>query len=243
MPISILLPYKENYTKNKAGAVSLFVKDITNISKYKDSINVFGSTENKNYLTKNYININLKKNFFQSSSKEYIKSFLKNKKFVSTQILEIHNRPNYIKQIRKEYKNQIFLYFHNDPLTMSGSKSLIERIFLINNIDRIIFNSEWSKKRFFFGFKDKDNFENKTSVCYQSTNKIQINFKKKKRIITFIGKLNSAKGFDIFGSTIIKILDKYKNWKAYVIGDEPREKMYFNHKNLINLGFKNNDFD
>ena len=242
MQISILLPYKENYTKNNAGAVSLFVKDITNISKYKDNINVFGSTNNKNYLTKNYINIELKKKFFQSSSREYIKSFLSNKNFNFTQILEIHNRPNYIKQIRNEYKNRIFLYFHNDPLTMNGSKSLSERIFLINNIDRIIFNSKWSKKRFFLGFKNSGKFENKTTVCYQSTNKTKINFKDKKKIITFIGKLNSAKGYDVFGNSILRILDKYKYWKAYVIGDEPREKMYFNHKNLINLGFKNNDF-
>ncbi len=28
MKISILLPYKENFTKNKSGAVSLFIKDL-----------------------------------------------------------------------------------------------------------------------------------------------------------------------------------------------------------------------
>ena len=75
--------------------------------------------------------------------------------------------------------------------------------------------------------KFKDMMINKSDICFQSTSKISINFKKKKNIITFIGKLNSAKGFDIFGKTIIKILDKYKNWKAYIIGDEPREKMIF----------------
>ena len=35
MKISILLPYKENFSPNYAGAVSLFVKDISKISKYK----------------------------------------------------------------------------------------------------------------------------------------------------------------------------------------------------------------
>ena len=34
---------------------------------------------------------------------------------------------------------------------------------------------------------------------------IFIKIKEKKKIITFVGKLNSAKGFDIFGKTIIKI--------------------------------------
>ena len=30
--------------------------------------------------------------------------------------------------------------------------------------------------------------------------------------------------------------------KAIVIGDEPREKLFFKHKNLNVIGFKNNDY-
>ena len=45
-------------------------------------------------------------------------------------------------------KIDYILYFHNDPLTMSGSKSIKERSFLLNNCYRIVFNSNWSKKRF-----------------------------------------------------------------------------------------------
>ena len=50
MTISILLPYKENYSPQYAGAVSLFVKDITKVSSYKKNIMIFGNT----YLKKNY---------------------------------------------------------------------------------------------------------------------------------------------------------------------------------------------
>ena len=35
MNISILLPYKENYTDKYAGAVSLFINDTTRLSKFK----------------------------------------------------------------------------------------------------------------------------------------------------------------------------------------------------------------
>jgi glycosyltransferase involved in cell wall biosynthesis len=41
---------------------------------------------------------------------------------------------------------------------------------------------------------------------------------------------------------IIKILDKYPDWTANVFGDEPREKLIFNHKNLHLFGFKNNQY-
>ena len=44
MKISILLPYKENFTPLYPGAVSLFVNDTVKISKYKKNITVFGNT-------------------------------------------------------------------------------------------------------------------------------------------------------------------------------------------------------
>ena len=53
-----------------------------------------------------------------------------------------------------------------------------------------------------------------------------------------MGKLNSAKGYDIFCKAIIKVLNKYPDWKAVVAGDEPREVINVYHKNLTNLGFQ-----
>ena len=157
-------------------------------------------------------------------------------------MIEVHNRPNYIKQLKKNLNSKITLFFHNDPLSMNGSKSLIDRIYLIKNVDMLIFNSNWSKKRFFINIDDKNNFQNKTSICYQSAPKMKINFNKKEKIISFVGKLNRAKGYDIFGAAICKVLNKHNDWKAIVIGDEPRENLIFSHKNLKILGFKNNNF-
>lgn len=242
MKISILLPFKENYTVNNAGAVSLFVYDTFRLSENKKNINIFGSTNSKNILSKNYINLNVKKSFLKSSNFEYVKNFINNKNFRFTKILEIHNRPSYIQFIKKHYKEKILLYLHNDPLSMSGSKTIVERKFLINNVDMLIFNSVWSKNRFFIGFTNPNIYQKKIAVCYQSTNKVQIDFNKKKKIISFIGKLNSAKGYDIFGNSIIKVLEKYPDWKAYVFGDEKREQHIFKHKNLKILGFKNNKY-
>ena len=242
MKISILLPYKENFAYDYAGAVSLFVNDITKKSVFKKDTYIFGSTNEKKILSKNYINLNINKKIFRSTSKQYIESFLENEKMINTDLIEVHNRPNYIKQIKKKFKNKIILYFHNDPLTMSGSKTKKERIYLLNKIDKIIFNSKWSKNRFFLDLDNSEALSSKTSICYQSSSKTKINFKNKKKIISFVGKLNKAKGYDLFGDAIIKVLNKHSDWKAYVFGDEPREKLFFEHKNLKILGFKNNEY-
>ena len=77
---------------------------------------------------------------------------------------------------------------------MSGSKTLKDRKSLLSKVDHFIFNSEWSLNRFKIGLKDFEYFKNNFSVIYQSVNKPKINFKNKNKIISFIGKLNRAKG-------------------------------------------------
>jgi glycosyltransferase involved in cell wall biosynthesis len=242
MKISILLPYKENFTINNAGAVSLFVNDITKNSYFKKNIEIFGNTTYKNYLSKNYINLTFNKKFFLSSNKQYVENFLNYEENKNSDLIEVHNRPSYIEKIRNNFKKKLFLYFHNDPLNMSGSKSINERKYLIQNVDIIFFNSEWCRNRFFSNFKNKNDYFKKTSICYQSSSKTKLDFSKKEKIISFVGKLNSAKGYDLFGSAIIKILDKHKSWTAHIYGDEPREKLEFNHIRLKKFGFKNNNF-
>ena len=241
MKISVLLPYKENFSSNYAGAVSLFVKDTVINSKFFKSTYVFGNMEYKKPFLKNYINVDLNKNFLQSSSKNYVKKFLEKEKKINSDIIEIHNRPNYIRYFKNTQNKKIMLYFHNDPLSMNGSITVKDRLYLLNNIDKILFNSRWSQKRFFINIENDELLKQKTSVCFQSTSKVPVNFKKKKKIISFIGKLNSAKGYDLFGKAIIKILDKYPDWRSIVVGDEPREKILFSHKNLKVKGYTRHD--
>ena len=81
---------------------------------------------------------------------------------------------NYLKS--KDIDSKFILYFHNDPISMKGSKSISERLSLLNNIDKIIFVSKWVQNRFFEGLDQK--LLNKTEVVYPS-----IHRKKKKILI------------------------------------------------------------
>ncbi len=236
MKISILLPYKENFTPNYAGAVSLFLNDTIKLSKYKKNIEVYGNTSFKNKLLPNYTNLNFSKIFFRSSSKEYVKKFLDIEKIKKSNLIEIHNRPDYINSIYG-VNNNIVLYFHNNPLEMKSSKTVKERIDIFNKTKKIIFNSNWTLRKFTKGLNKKYNTD-KLQVINQSTSKKIINFKNKKKIILFVGRLNASKGYDLFGKAIINVLNNNPDWKAIVIGDEPRENHVFEHKNMKILGFQ-----
>ncbi len=241
MKISILLPYKENYSPDYPGAVSIFIKSVTSHSKYNKNIRIFGNTDLKNKFSKHYVNIPFNKKILQSSTRTYLKNFLNKENKRKSDIIEIHNRPEYLKYLENNTKAKIVFYFHNDPLLMTGSSSVKERMFILNLCDKIIFNSNWTKEQF---LKNIDRFYHNSSklmVIPQCINKKKVDFNKKEKLITFVGKLNSSKGYDIFCRSVIRILKKHKNWRALVIGDEPREKIEYNHPNLIKLGFKKHD--
>ena len=238
MKISILLPYKENFSPSYPGAVSLFVKDTAALSKYKKNLIVYGNTNYKKKFPIKYSNIPLSNFRFKSKSKQYVEKFILNEKENPSDLIEVHNSPNYLSEIVNCLgKKNLVLYFHNDPLTMSGSKSITERKNLLKICYKIIFNSNWSKKRFLEGMQNKFVNSEKLLVVFQSAKKINIIPKNKRKEITFVGKLNKSKGYDIFGKAVLKILKKYPDWKANVAGDEQRDKIEFYHKNLKNYGF------
>ena len=172
MKISILLPYKENFSPEYPGAVSLFINETTQISRYKKNINIFGSTNYRKKFRLTYTNINLKKNILRSQSKQYINKFIEIERLKPSKLIEIHNRPNYLPLLEKRLnKRNYTIFFHNDPLSMDGSKTIEERKYLIKKCYRIIFNSFWSKKRFLDGLNNKSINSDKLLVFYQSAKK------------------------------------------------------------------------
>jgi len=241
MKIVTLLPYKEDYTPRYSGAVSIHVSNLIKFSKFKKSIYVYGNTSNRKFLSGNYRNVEIKKSLLKSNNKAYLEKFIKLNINNPPDIIEIHNRPSYIALLKRKLNSKIIIYFHNNPLLLSGSKTITERLFLLENCDYIFFNSNWTKNKFFDDISENQ-YISKFGICYQSTKKSSVNLKKKEKIISFVGKLNSAKGYDIFGQSIIKILNEFPDWKCIVVGDEPREKHIFKNKNLKILNFKENNF-
>ena len=236
MRIATILPYKENYTISKAQAAAIWVSDFFKYSKYKNQTFIYGNTTTNDYLTKNYINIKINNlgSKFASTTREYCNNFIKKTKKKNFDIIEIHNRPEVFNLLKKEFNSKFVLYFHNDPLSMYGSKSSKERLKLLINLDKIVFISKWVQDRFFINLDKK--LSDKTDVIYHSIHRIKKKEKKENRI-TFVGKLNTSKGYDIYKDAIIKILDEFKDWKAFSIGDEDRRRPIIDHINHQELGF------
>ena len=226
MKILIVLPYKESIDKNTAGAVSIYVKDNTKYSRYKKKIKILSSKtigKDKIFRNKTYI--------------EKICKIFKNKKI---NIIEVHNRPEYIKYIRNNLPNaKIILVYHNDPLNLRDSSNTNDREYLINNCSKIVFCSKWIQQRFFSGFKNCN--YTKTEIIYPSILKKKLIKIKKEKNILFVGKLNESKGYHIFVKAAELFKKNNNSWKFIAVGNEPRKKIFPDKDIVSEIGYLNND--
>ena len=79
LKIATILPYKENYSKTKAAAASLWVYDFFRHSTLKKNNYIFGSTDANDFLSNNYINITIKdsNSKFVSTTNHYCNGLIK----------------------------------------------------------------------------------------------------------------------------------------------------------------------
>ena len=135
----IILPYGEEFNENSAGAAGIFVKESLQNEKIKkynpkfsSSFVIYGSNQNVyKKLKKIYVQSGPEKKFFSNAN--YIKNFINKfeKKIINN--IEIHNRPAYAKKLIDAFpSSKIFIFYHNDPRKLRGSKSVEERNFLNN---------------------------------------------------------------------------------------------------------------
>ena len=112
MKISILLPYKENFSPNYPGAVSIFLNSVIKKSKFKNNITVYGNTDFKKRYKIKYKNINISKKILGigSLTYKYITEFIKLETKKPSDILEVHNRPIYV-QLLPSAKTKKFYIF------------------------------------------------------------------------------------------------------------------------------------
>ena len=113
LKIATILPYKENYSVTKAAAASLWVYDFFKHSKLKKNNFIFGSTDSKDYLSDNYINIKIKNSHSKltSTTNQYCNELIKRIDGKNFDLVEIHNRPLVFNILKKKIKHKFYYLF------------------------------------------------------------------------------------------------------------------------------------
>ena len=218
MKINILLPFKEKFDMDKASSVSITVKNNLNHSEYFNNIEIFGQQTDKPLFENNFRGI--KYSFLSFKSKNYyladqmIKIILKTDD--KNQIIEIHNRPYLFDYIYKKIKKfPISLFFHNDPKTMKGSKSVREREKILERCAGIFCVSKYIRNQFLDGIKAN---RKKVCVLYNGVDRTLKTFPSKKKEVLFVGRLVSEKGIHLYVDVAKSVAKQFPDWNFGIIG-------------------------
>ena len=126
MNIDILLPFKEKFSKNKASAVSITVKNSMKYSSFKNNIKVYGRKVENPFYKKNFIGLENHWILHGGHNKSLAHNYYKKNKNNDFQkkILEIHNRPYLFNYLFKKIKNIPSERLMNERIRVPNSKKL-----------------------------------------------------------------------------------------------------------------------
>lgn len=233
MIINVILPYKDKFYLNKPSSVSITVQKNLQYSVFKDNVKVYGSYIDNPKFPENYVGIQKPFNPFLSKNnflaKKVIHNVVANNE--KKQLIEIHNRPYLVKYFTERLqKLPISFFYHNDPLEMKGSKTLQDRKFILQNVEKVFCVSKYIRDRFLLDIIDD---KNKVEVIYNGVDRINTILPKKNKKILFVGKLIPEKGIEIFLDMAIKLKQFYKDWTFEIVGDFSKKN------NTLSNTFKN----
>ncbi len=219
MKINILIPYKEQFDEQKLSSVAITILNNFNHSKFKKNIRIFGRKVKNPAKVNNFIPINNSINFLKSKNIHLAEQMCNqiNKDNDPKQLIEIHNRPVLFHYVIKKLKINlpVTIFFHNNPLEMSGSKTILERKKILENAREILCVSEYIKKKFLTGINYNPA---NVSVLYNGVDRNLKNFPLKKKEVLFVGRLVEEKGIKLFIKVVENIAAKLPFWKFCIVG-------------------------
>lgn len=234
--IHIALPYREGFGHAHFGAVALCVRDFTLHSRFRENITIFGGVDVEPFEKMPYEYLPVKKSLLGSGSKHYASTILERIKTEKPDLLEIHNRPNLVHLIRKNWEGKIALHIHNDPFTIRGAETEKQRDILLKQCDLIYCVSGFIKNQFCDGLKGNTD---KVRVAYNGFSIPKEVPDEKQKHLLFIGRLQPEKGSLEFAQALQNVLPNHPDWKAIFIGasrhqHEPSAKMSSYEQQLNN---------
>ena len=222
--IHALLPYKEHYTTQNAGAVAMVCHDMITSSAYGDTVHVFGRALDHDPISRPYTALAPNMNVLFGNNLGLARAYLNHLKTMARQpdIIEVHGRcqvASYIARKRPDLK--VVLVLHNDPRDMKAAKTASERKLLALHLSGVYAVSRYLMTCFEEGLNGAD----LASLCRHITphgvdlmDNINDVIAKKQKTIVITGRMVPEKGMLEAAQALASVLHMHPEWSAHFIG-------------------------
>lgn len=221
--IDLLLPHKERFTEQNAGAVSTVVYELARhiTKKDKQELTIFGSAVDDPKPDVTFVGLTPKHFFWQSRNFAMARAYLAmlDKTGRRPDIVEVHGRPQVALALAKARPDlNITLYLHNDPRDMKGAKAVEERMILARKLAGIICITDYVKGCFEEGLGPISDYDVKISVNHLGVSLQRRSTEKRKKRIFMAGRMVPEKGFLEACKGALPVLDAHRDWELWLAG-------------------------
>ncbi len=216
----MLLPSKERFTPDNAGAIAGVVRDLAIASATPDIFHIYGTAVENAFTDVNFTGIKPEPSLFRGQNIRFANTYLKHIATTTMpDIVEVHSRCHVAKYLARKNKNlNIVLYLHNDPRTMKGAKTLAERRFLLDHMAAVICISDYIRECFLDGIGDNHPKAHIVGVARNGANRWIKKQPQKEPFILLAGRMVPEKGILECAKAIAQVLPKFPEWRLIIAG-------------------------
>lgn len=213
--IAVLLPYKERFCREGAGAVALSVRDTLGRSRFIDRAHVFGRELDDPFLGFAYRgfepafaglfgrNVGLAERLCQNLHP-------------TTRLIEIHNRPRLILYLRfRTRRRMLTLHLHNDPQSIELMKRTVTRSKILSLTSAVYCVSDFIRHRFVAGLQEG---LERVHVIRNGVERTLDSPPEKENLILYVGRLIEEKGVLPLLDALAMVLPERPTWRALIVG-------------------------
>ncbi len=218
--VDIILPAKERFTPQNAGAISGVVRDLVIASAARDQFRVVGTAVDTPIAGPEFLGITARGSWFRGSNIGMAAGYVDYvEKHGAPDLIEVHSRCQVAHYIaRKCPQSAVSLYLHNDPRDMKGGSSVAERRALLNQLAGVICVSDYIRSCFLDGLGNIGNLADKVGVARNGAERWLKTQPKKEPFILLAGRMVPEKGIFECASAIARVLPKYPDWRLVIAG-------------------------
>lgn len=226
--IGCLISFKERFSADGIGAMSLMLRDMVRLSRHSDTLTVLGVPVKDPYSPAHFEALRMNPILRQfGRGRALTVAAAAWMRRTRPAAIEIYNRPSELRPLQalsgEAGRNARFaVYFGNDPRNMLGSDTPKARQKVLDRADALIFVSDYLRRCFVEGLDDPD--ESKMHIAYNGISK-QAARPKKEKLILYVGRVFDGKGVLELAEATARLLPKHPEWRAAFVGanfEEPR---------------------
>lgn len=228
----ILLAYKEVMTQANAGAVSRVVANLFTHSEHQQAITIVGvPIQDAPLANVNFRPLMLRMPWLYGKNRGFLKAYLAHLKTHpqhTPELVEIHSRCHLAREMKTARPDiAVSLYMHNDARFMRGGKSVAERVWLIENLEAILFVSEYLKQAFIQDLPTDRLAPQIHAKCHVIGNEMTRTASErpvKKNTLVLAGRMVAEKGILEACKAAAQILPNFPDWHLHVVGGRHFQK-------------------